>query len=142
MQDEHIFNEEERAITEVLHQYEETLNKNDFDAWISLWADKGVQLPPNTPMRSGIKKISETNKPPMVTMFYDIKLKSIDYVRVSGNTGITICTYSLKLTPKKGGDTIISEPDGKALTVYEKQSDGKWKILYDCFNSNVEAQKD
>jgi ketosteroid isomerase-like protein len=41
------------------------------------------------------------------------------------------------LTPKEGGDRIEAMPDGKALTLYERQSDGTWKIVCDCFNSNV-----
>jgi steroid delta-isomerase-like uncharacterized protein len=41
------------------------------------------------------------------------------------------------MTPKAGGETIHAMRDGKALTLYERQSDGSWKIVYDCFNSNV-----
>jgi len=26
---------------------------------------------------------------------------------------------------------------GKALTLYQRQSDGSWKIIYDCYNSSV-----
>jgi len=41
------------------------------------------------------------------------------------------------MTPKAGGETIHAMPDAKALTLYERQPDGSWKIVYDCFNSNL-----
>ena len=46
-------NTDEEAIKAVLNQYEVTLNNGDFNSWISLWTDNGVQLPPNTPLRIG-----------------------------------------------------------------------------------------
>ena len=128
---------DEEAIREILHQYEVTLNNGDFDSWISLWTDNGVQLPPNTPLRTGKEKITEKSKPTFEKMNFDIKITSIEEVRVFDNMGLTTCLYHLILTPKDGGEKIVGEPDGKALTIYEKQSDGTWKILYDCFNSNV-----
>ena len=36
-----------------------------------------------------------------------------------------------------GQDPINAVPEGKALTLYDRQADGGWKISYDCFNSNV-----
>jgi len=62
---------------------------------------------------------------------------SIEETKVYGDLGLTRCTYTLKMTPKAGGETIIAMPDGKALTLYERQSDGSWKIKYDIFNSNA-----
>ena len=133
-------NTDEEAIKAVLNQYEVTLNNGDFDSWISLWTDNGVQLPPNTPLRTGKAKITEKSKPTFDKMYFDIKITSIDEVRVFGNIGLTTCQYHVTLTPKDGGEKIIGEPDGKALTLYEKQPDGTWKISYDCFNSNVPPQ--
>jgi len=125
------------AIKEVLSQYETAVNNGDFNMWISLWTDTGVQLPPNYPSRSGITQITEGMKPAFNQMNLEINITSVEEVRVFGKMGLTRCSYNLALTPKDGGDQIIAEPDGKALTLYEKQSDGTWKIAYDCFNTNV-----
>jgi hypothetical protein len=46
----------------------------------------------------------------------------------------------LALTPKDGGETIPAMSDGKALTLYERQSDSTWGIVFDCFNSNVPSE--
>ena len=125
------------ALKEMLNQYAVGCNTGDFDLWISLWADDGVQMPPDTPTRTGKEQIREGTKPGFDQMTLDITIHSIEDVKVYGDLGLTRCTYTSKSTPKAGGETITTTPDGKALTLYERQSDGSWKIIYDCFNSNV-----
>jgi len=104
---------------------------------MSLWADDGIQMPPDTPARNGKEQIREGMKPVFDDMKLDIAIKSIEDVEVHGDLGLTRCKYTLKLTPKAGGETINAMPDGKALTLFRKQPDGSWKVAYDCFNSNV-----
>jgi ketosteroid isomerase-like protein len=125
------------AIKEVLNQYAITVNSGNFDLWISLWVNNGVQMPPGFPTRTGIAQITEGMKPSFDQMIFDIKITSVEEAKVYGNLGLTRCNYTLAVTPKEGGDKIIVMPDGKALTLYEKQPDDTWKIAYDCFNSNT-----
>ena len=125
------------AIKDMLNRYAIGCNTGNFEQWISLWADDGKQMPPDSPARIGIDAIREGMKPVFDDMNLDIAIKSVDDVEVYGDLGLTRCKYSLKLTPKAGGDALNVMPDGKALTLYRKQSDGSWKIVYDCFNSNV-----
>jgi uncharacterized protein (TIGR02246 family) len=123
------------AVKEMLNQYAVACNTGDFDLWISLWSDNGVQMPPDTPARIGKEQIREGMKP----LFDQFILKvdvDIAEAKVHGDLGLTRCTYSLDITPKAGGETINAMPDSKALTLYERQSDS-WKIVFDCFNSNV-----
>ena len=124
------------AIKEMLNQYAVGVNTGDFDLWISLWTDDGVQMPPDTPVRIGKEHIREGMKPAFDQMNLDIAI-TIEEAKVYGDLGLTRCRYTLKMTPKAGGATINAMPDGKALTLYERQSDGSWKIVYDCFNSNM-----
>jgi len=120
-----------------LNRYAIGCNTGDFDSWISLWAEDGTQMPPDAPARKGIDQIREGMKPVFDDMSLDVVIKKVDDVEVHGDLGLTRCKYSLKLTPKAGGETLNVMPDGKALTLFRKQSDGSWKIVYDCFNSNV-----
>jgi uncharacterized protein (TIGR02246 family) len=124
------------AIKDMLNQYAKGCNTDNFDLWMSLWADDGTQMPPDAPARKGKEQIREGMKPVFDGMKLDIAIKSVDDVEVHGDLGLTRCKYTLKLTPKAGGDTIDAMPDGKALTLFRKQTDGSWKIVYDCFNSN------
>jgi len=130
------------AVKEILKKYEVAANAGDFDSWISLWADDGIQMPPNASSRSGVAQITEEMKPAFEQFTTDIKITSLEETRVFGDIGLTRCSYHLAITPKAGGDKIIVEPDGKALTIYEKQLNGNWKIIYDCFNSNIPPKQE
>jgi uncharacterized protein (TIGR02246 family) len=125
-----------RAVKEVLTQYGEATNAGDFDRWISLWATDGTRMAPNSPPQFGRAQIEEAIKPAFDAFDLDMTIQ-IEEARVDGDLGMTRCTYTFKLTPKGGGDEMVVDPDGKALTLYERQADGSWKIVYDCFNTNV-----
>ena len=125
------------AVKDILKEYARCCNEGDFDGWISLWAEDGVQMPPDTPSRVGTGEIRAGMKTAFDTMNLNVAIHRVDEARVDGEWGLTRCTYSLSMTPKGGGKTVEAMPDGKALTLYQKQSDGAWKIAYDCFNSNA-----
>ena len=69
-------------------------------------------------------------------MDFELAIVEIEDTHVGGDKGLTRCVYSLIGTPKEGGEAVNIMPNGKALTLYGRQSDGTWKIVYDCFNSN------
>lgn len=125
------------AIKEMLNQYAVITNAGDIDRWMSQWADDGVQMPPDDPARVGKEQIRAGMKPLFDQLNLDIVIHSIEDARIYGDLGFTRCIYTLKATPKAGGETIDVMPEGKALTLYERQSDGSWKIVYDCFNSST-----
>jgi len=93
-------------------------------------------MPPDAPARVGVEAIREAMEPVFSNMNLDFDLVGIDESRVHGDLALTRCTYSLSATPKGGGEPIAVMPDGKALTLYERQPDGAWKIAYDSFNAN------
>ena len=124
------------AVKDMLNQYAKGCNTGDFDFWMSLWADDGVQMPPDAPAVVGKEQIRENMKPVFDQFNYKVGLDILE-AKVYGDLGLTRCNGTVDLTPKAGGETIHAMPDGKALTLYERQSDGSWKIVYDCFNSNV-----
>ena len=125
------------AIKEMLNRYALITNAGDWDRWISQWADDGVQMPPDDSARIGKEQIRAGMKPLFDQLNLDIVIQSIEDARIYGDLGFTRCIYTLKATPKAGGETIDVMPEGKALTLYERQPDGSWKIVYDCFNSST-----
>jgi len=128
------------AIREVLNQYAVGVSTGDFDHWVSLWADDGRQMPPDAPACVGKEQIRDEMKPVFDEMSMELAILSIEDAKIYGDFGLTRCKYTLKMTPKAGGETINAMPEGKALTLYERQSDGSWKIAFDCFNSSVAPQ--
>lgn len=126
------------AIREILKQYAMNISNDDFDSWISLWADDGTALPPDAPVCVGKEQIRRAVEPEFDAFSMQMDIVNIEDSRVYGELGFTRCKNILKVTPKAGGETVNAMPDGKALTLYKRQSDDSWKIIYDCYNSSVQ----
>ena len=94
-------------------------------------------MPPSSTTKVGKSEIREAMSPPFEAMDLEMVLHEIEDGRIRGDSGLTRCRYSLKGTPKNGGESVEIMPDGKALTLYNRQPDGSWKIVYDCFNSST-----
>jgi len=128
------------AIMGALEKYAECCRRGDFETWISLWADRGVQMPPDAPARVGKEAIRGAMEPAFGAMTLDLDILRVDNAEIHGDLGLTRCCCKLTLVPKAGGEPIEAVPQGKALTLYDRQPDGSWKISYDCFNSDVGPQ--
>ena len=126
------------AIKDLVNQYGATVTAGDLDLWISLWADNGIQMPPNAPAVIGKEQIRARNE----SMFAEFILEMVvtnEEVRVAGDLAFARGTYTLSLTPKAGGETTTI--DGKYLSILERQTDGSWKFARDCFNDNAPPEE-
>ena len=94
-------------------------------------------MPSDNPSCVGIAQIKERMRPFFEEMTMDVELFDIEDVRIYGDLGLTRCSYTLAVTPINSDEKIVVVPNGKALTLYHRQSDNSWKIVYDCVNSNV-----
>jgi len=124
------------AIEEIGNLYALALNTGDLELWLSLHTDDVIKMPPNAPASFGQEQLRANMEPAFDNFTFEMALYP-EETQVSGDLGFARCTYTVSITPKAGGETIISEPDGKALTIYKRQADGSWKISHDCYNSNV-----
>jgi steroid delta-isomerase-like uncharacterized protein len=124
------------AIEECLDLYAVGLNTGDLELWLSLHADDVVKMPPNAPSIFGQDALRAKMEPAFDNFTFEMALYP-EETQVSGDLGFARGNYTVSMTPKAGGETIISMPDGKYSTIYKRQADGPWKILIDCYNSNL-----
>jgi uncharacterized protein (TIGR02246 family) len=124
------------AIKNTLIEYAQAVNTGDFDLYMSCWADNGVQMPPDSLARVGKEQIREHMKSVFDEMNIDVTITSIDDAKVSGDLGFTRARYILTAVPKTGEEVFYAPPEGKALSLYERQSNGSWRMVYDCYNSS------
>ena len=122
------------AVNEIWSQYSSSLNSGDIDAWVALWAEDGIQMPPNSPPVVGKERIRERNKAVLDQFSFDMSITN-EEVEVAGDWAYSRGTYMATLTPKQGGEPVLI--DGKYMTILLRQPDGSWKIRRDIFNSNV-----
>jgi ketosteroid isomerase-like protein len=93
-------------------------------------------MPPNAPASLGKEQLRANMEPAFDNFTFEMALY-IEETQVSGDLGFARGNYTVAITPKAGGETIITMPDGKFLTIYKRQADGSWKISHDCYNSNL-----
>ncbi len=65
---------EESEIKDRIYDYQKAINNGDYEGWLSLWAEDGLQMPPNTSVKIGIDHIRGANK----HLFKDLNLKCSD----------------------------------------------------------------
>ena len=124
------------AIEDALNQYALALNTGDLELWLSLHTDDIVKMGPGAPAIFGIEELRAHNESGFDNFIFEMTIYP-EETQVSGDLGYNWCTYTVSMTPKAGGETIIAEPDGKALGIYKRHADGSWKLSHDCYNSNV-----
>jgi uncharacterized protein (TIGR02246 family) len=124
------------AIEEVLNQYAVAVNTGDFELWLSLHADDVVKMGPDAPAIFGREALRANKEAAWANFILEMGLYP-EQAQVSGDLGFARGNYTLSITPKAGGETIITVPDGKYSTICKRQADGSWKIYIDCYNSNV-----
>ena len=129
-------NKEELAIKERIFDYQRAINSGDFDGWLSLWAEDGIQMPPNTSIKTGIGHIRGANKN-IFHLNMNMEVIGFPSVRVFNDVGVSVCEYSIIGETKDRREKVNVMENGKALTIFNKQNDGSWKIIFDCFNSNI-----
>lgn len=130
------------AVRRVMDAYTATVDAGDLEGWLALWEPGGIQMPPGTPMRSGLRAIRAGMQPGLTQYNDEIHIYILE-ATVAGEFAYARGTYLLTTQPKPElADTIPPGGmiDGKFLTVLHRQPDGSWKIYRDIFNSNNPAR--
>ena len=109
----------------------------DVDRAISNYAEDAVWLPPNSPSVQGKQAIragwSQLLAIPGLSI--DWHIEKVDVSR-AGDLAYTYYKYQMTI-PGQDGKAIADH--GKDLAVWKKQSDGRWKMIADTFNSDLPA---
>ncbi len=122
------------ALRATLEEYVRRFNDRDFEGWLTLWSEDGVQMMPFVPAVVGVERIREVMEPIFSDYEAELMIREVQDVVVEGDTGLTRCIYSMKMM--KNGRRAPGIPDGKTLTVYSRHPDGSWRVSYDCSNAN------
>jgi uncharacterized protein (TIGR02246 family) len=123
------------AVREAYDIYEATVVAGDAAGWISIWTEEPVALWPNEPMVAGRAEM-EAAQEAWFGMFdystFDIEVLEVvtvgEWAYASGN-------FTADMVLIENGDEFTD--DGKFLSIFQKQSDGSWKMHRDVSNSNV-----
>ena len=109
------------------------VNDGDADGWAGCFTDDAVQMPPHFGINTGKTAIRGWNKG-FLSMFACRFSLSVDEVQATGDWAFERGCYVITLTPRASGGSM--DDHGKYITIYQRQSDGSWKIARDIWNSN------
>jgi ketosteroid isomerase-like protein len=102
-------------------------------AWPDYFAPHVVLQPPNGPVVRGLEAPTEWS----TAVADDVAVEAMsasgeEYMEV-GDCIIETGEFTWRLRPKAGGEA--NDSRGKYLAVWQRQDDGSWKIIRDCWNS-------
>jgi ketosteroid isomerase-like protein len=124
------------VVPEILEIYGASLLAGDPDRWITNWTEDCVQMPPGGPMNIGKQMLYESISAWLdAYTVSDLKMIGDMEIQEIGDWAYSRVSASYKVAPKDGSLPYVYEV--KALTIYQRQPDGVWKIHRDCFNSNT-----
>ena len=123
------------AINALYEKWVRGLNTDDFELFISVWADDSTRMEPNSPAITGIEQVRAHFKVPFEQFNYGTDVYGDSEVQVSGDLAFYRGNYTLALTPKDGGPT--THFDGKWLDILKRQADGSWMVYIDSVSDNA-----
>jgi uncharacterized protein (TIGR02246 family) len=117
-------------------KWSQALVSGDLTALADMYTNEAYSLPNNMSMLKGRSAILEGHKKELQDVkFISTSSKTLD-VKGNGNIAVEIGTYTSTFTP--ANSTEQKTEDGKYVNVWQKQSDGSWKILTDSWNTDVD----
>ena len=124
--------DQQAEIRTLIETWEKSANAKDASGIAGLYAENATVLPPGQPAVKGRPNIQAFWQGFFDAGASDAKLKSVEIVG-SGTLVYEIGEYSAMMPQPTGG---TARGTGKYLVVWERQSDGKLKMVADMFSSN------
>jgi uncharacterized protein (TIGR02246 family) len=124
-----------QAIKESCIEWDRAWNAGDAHAVAALYANGAVVMPPNKPAGLAREHVRAYEK--YFAEFREENRTTVDDVRVSGNLGVARGRQETLTFPNNGGQP--SKDKAKWMTVFQRQGDGSWKILWEIYNSDLPA---
>ena len=120
----------------MLDSYEKACLSGNYNAIAGFYTDDAISLPSYQPVMRGKDAILQSEKKDVDEglKYKTFNIRSSD-VYSSGDLAYEIGTYEVDLTSPKMPNEINDH--GKYLNVWQRQSDGSWKIKVNTWNSDI-----
>jgi uncharacterized protein (TIGR02246 family) len=125
---------DESAIRELDAQWSKTAGANDLEGTVSYYSDDATLLPPNAPVAIGKQAIRASWASllgPGVSVSWQVTK-----IEIARSSDLAYLTGAYLLTMKDPQGKPITDR-GKLVEVWKKQTDGKWKVVADIYNSDL-----
>ena len=121
------------ALHGLVDAYVSASNAGDATALTALFTDDAVLMPGNAPTASGKEAIQAFYQSRFDQFTLELAASQAE-AEGAGEWAFARGTYTIKLTPKAGGEPI--EYSGKYMNISKRQADGSWKMARHIWNSD------
>lgn len=118
--------DDKEAIRKIRREIEQAENAGDAEAFGDHLADEVAMLPTSGPRHKGVGDVVAFHRNHFDTYDIDVEF-AIDDISVLGDLAVELGTYAATLVPADGSEP--RDGGGEYLYVYERHSDGAWKII-------------
>ena len=123
------------ALEEHIDLYALAMTTGDLDLWMSLYTEDTVKMAPDAPAVFGKEALRASMEPLFEAFtFEDMDIFNVE-IQLAGDYAFIRCDFTATMTPTAGGEPAYI--DAKDMSIMQRQSDGSWKLHWDCWNSNV-----
>jgi uncharacterized protein (TIGR02246 family) len=109
-------------------------NAKDLDKLVAAYAPDAVYLPPHHAAVHGRDAIREYLKGPLAHGITDLSFE-VTYIKRDGELAYDVGRYTMTVPH----DGTRKRDEGKYLTVWRRQADGRWHIAADAWSSDLPA---
>jgi uncharacterized protein (TIGR02246 family) len=129
---------DEKTIRDSDALWSHAVETKDLEQVLSFYADDGSVLPFNAPIATGKEQIRQIWSRLMSTPGFSLRFAPSNVeVAHSGDLAYEVGTFELTMNDAQGKP--VTTP-GKYVVVW-KQTDGKWKVTADIFNTDVQSSE-
>jgi uncharacterized protein (TIGR02246 family) len=125
----------EQALRDLDAQWSAAAGAKDLEKTISFYSENALVLPTNAPVATTKEAIRNTWKDLLASPSLAISWKTTK-VEVAKSGDIAYMTGTYELTMNDASGKPINDR-GKYVEVWKKQTDGKWKVVVDIWNSDL-----
>ncbi len=126
------------AIDALWRTYEKANKTRDINLYASLWAEDAIKMGPLSPALVGKERILQKANAALASTVGSISIVN-EETSVFGSLAYTRGSYVQFSKVLPAGSML--KYTGKFLDVLERQADGRWLILRDCYNFDGAAER-
>jgi len=105
------------------------------EAWVAAFDTAGIQMRPNVPFTPGHGEIRRLMTPDFADTSWRLSWEpQMAFVSASADLGYTLGTYRSARRDSSGQER---SGTGKYVTIWRKQADGGWKVVFDGGNPDT-----
>lgn len=129
---------EREAVLQADRDFAEAVAERGVEAWVSYFAEDGVMLTTTGEVRGHVA-IRELMTPAFESPGFALSwTPAFAEVSEGGDLAYTFGTYERTVTDAEG---TLGTTRGRYVTIWRKQTDGTWKVVFDMGNTEPEGQE-